>query len=132
MPQKPAKIYINGTAPDAPIYWYTLVHYIKTFPPHFSRQVLVEETEELLTASLAAMREDLAATPAWARAPKPTDQFLWMFLRSEAFAPAKAAQRYRNFWKVCVREAAPGFWSEGGSRFRKTKYCVQLQLFHAE
>eukprot|EP00752_Nemacystus_decipiens_P008831 g7882.t1 len=65
-------------------------------------QLMANETEELLTASLAAMRTNLKQNPAWSRAPPPTDDFLLMFLRSEVFRPDKAANRYRKFWKVKV------------------------------
>lgn len=69
----------------------------------FTTQLLVEETEELLTASLAAMRANLQQTPAWSLAPPPTDDFLLMFLRTEVFCPSAAADRYRKFWKVgCI------------------------------
>lgn len=63
-------------------------------------QLLVEENEELVKASVAAVRADLDKTPAWSRAPTPTDDFLLMFLRSEMFCPEKAAGRYRKFWEV--------------------------------
>lgn len=66
----------------------------------FTKQLLVEETEELLAASLAAMRANLQQTPAWSLAPPPTDDFLLMFLRTEVFSPPAAADRYRKFWKV--------------------------------
>ncbi|CAM9113553.1 unnamed protein product [Ectocarpus sp. 6 AP-2014] len=65
-------------------------------------QLLAIETEELVLASLAAMRANLKKVPAWSRAPPPTDDFLLMFLRSEVFKPHKAADRYRKFWKVKV------------------------------
>lgn len=68
----------------------------KTFPS----QLLVEETDALLEASLAAIRVELAKTPAWSGAPTPTDDLLLMFLRAEVFNPASAAKRYRKFWKV--------------------------------
>lgn len=58
------------------------------------------ETEELLAASLSAMRTNLKEKPAWRLAPPPTDDFLLMFLRSEVFNPHKAAERYRKFWNV--------------------------------
>ncbi len=60
------------------------------------------ETEELVAASLAAMRANLKQSPAWSKAPPPTDDFLLMFLRSEVFKPHKAADRYRKYWKVCI------------------------------
>ncbi|CAM9094834.1 unnamed protein product, partial [Hapterophycus canaliculatus] len=65
-------------------------------------QLLAEETEELLAASLAAMRVDLDGNPAWDGAPPPSDDFLLMFLRSEVFSPSAAAERYRKFWKIKV------------------------------
>lgn len=63
---------------------------------------MAEETEEVVKASLAAMRADLSQSPAWGGAPTPTDDFLLMFLRSEVFSPKRAANRYRKFWKVKV------------------------------
>lgn len=71
--------------------------YYASVPPN---QLLAIETDELVMASLAAMRADLKKVPAWSRAPPPTDDFLLMFLRSEVFKPHKAADRYRKFWKV--------------------------------
>ena len=75
-------------------------------PPDFTCfvQLLVEETDELLKSSLAAIRAEIAKTPAWSGAPTPTDDFLLMFLRAEVFSPEKAADRYRKFWEV--RECA--------------------------
>lgn len=64
-------------------------------------QLVAEETEELLAASLAAMRANLQQTPAPV-APPPTDDFLLMFLRTEVFSPSAAADRYRRFWKVSL------------------------------
>lgn len=79
------------------------------FPPRRpyapSSQLLADETEELLTTSLTAMRADIESKPAWSGAPPPTDDFLLMFLRSEVFAPSAAAERYRKFWEV--RTAVP-------------------------
>lgn len=75
-------------------------------PPLPRTQHVVEETDELVTASLAAMRKNLAASPAWAGAPIPTDDFLLMFLRSEVFVPGSAADRYRKFWKVLFRNCS--------------------------
>lgn len=74
-------------------------------PPDFACfvQLLVEETDELLKVSLAAIRTEIAATPAWSGAPTPTDDFLLMFLRAEVFSPEKAAARYRKFWEVRER-----------------------------
>lgn len=66
-------------------------------------QLLVEETEDLVNATLAAMRADIANTPAWSGAPTPSDDFLLMFLRAEVFSPTLAANRYRKFWKVRAR-----------------------------
>ncbi|CAN0243844.1 unnamed protein product [Ectocarpus fasciculatus] len=65
-------------------------------------QLLAEETDELLAASLAAMKADLAANPAWSGAPSPKDEFLLMFLRAEVFSPPAAANRYRKFWKAKI------------------------------
>ncbi|CAM9142469.1 unnamed protein product [Scytosiphon promiscuus] len=73
-----------------------------TTPLPSNGQLLVEETEELLAASLAAMRADLEQKPAWKGAPPPTDDFLLMFLRSEVFSPPAAANRYRKFWEMKV------------------------------
>lgn len=64
---------------------------------------MVDETEEVVNASLAAMRANLKQKPAWGQAPPPTDDFLLMFLRSEVFKPHKAADRYRKYWKVWFR-----------------------------
>lgn len=64
------------------------------------RQVIVEETDELIATALSSMKDDLANEPAWSGAPTPTDDFLLMFLRAEVFSPTMAANRYRKFWEV--------------------------------
>lgn len=73
--------------------------------PMYNIQILVEETEELVKAGIAAVRADIAETPAWHGAPHPTDEFLLMFLRAEMFSPKMAGARYRSFWEVRVGEA---------------------------
>ncbi|CAM9709265.1 unnamed protein product [Pylaiella littoralis] len=65
-------------------------------------QLMADETEDVVRASLAAMRANLKQKPAWRQAPPPTDDFLLMFLRSEVFKPHKAADRYRKYWQVKV------------------------------
>lgn len=76
------------------------------FRPFFRyRQLLVEETAELVEASLSAVRADLAERPAWNGAPSPSDDFLLMFLRAEVFNPKLAAVRYRRFWQVLIKVA---------------------------
>eukprot|EP00752_Nemacystus_decipiens_P008826 g7877.t1 len=93
-------------------------------------QLLAEETEELLTVSLTAMRANLQQTPAWSLAPPPTDEFLLMFLRTEVFSPSAAADRYRKFWKMkvllCGEEKAPfPIKAEDAEAALKTEY-IQL------
>lgn len=90
---------------------------VRRCPNRLRGQVLAEETEELVKTSVAAMRADIAETPPWHGAPAPTDEFLLMFLRSEVFSPAKAADRYRKFWKVRLIEGA-GKCSRENSSFR--------------
>ncbi|CAM9142154.1 unnamed protein product [Scytosiphon promiscuus] len=65
-------------------------------------QLMAIETEELVAASLSAMRANLSKKPAWRLAPEATDDMLLMFLRSEVFHPHKAADRYRKFWKTKI------------------------------
>ncbi|CAN0154830.1 unnamed protein product [Ascophyllum nodosum] len=73
---------------------------LKTTTLPSNGQLLAEETNELLEATLAAMRTDIANGPAWSGAPAPTDDFLLMFIRAEVFSPSRAADRYRKFWEA--------------------------------
>ena len=88
----PSRFNAANLTPARPVSW--------SRPRQLSNQLLVQETEELLAASLSAMRANLEQNPAWEGGPPPTDDFLLMFLRTELFSSSAAADRYRKFWKV--------------------------------